>query len=226
MARRVQLLLTGLMVLFLCVDQSWGNFFSSLQFTRDSFMDFSSGSERTVEILTPKKTTKTVMKTIYTSSEKKPDKMLVVHRRLSVSGGLGGPFRIRRPTSTAHLRPRTTQVPITETVVTYKKERRVYRQRSSPSNKFLEVLNEIERAVANANASGIVYSAQTLTKQKALVERAVRSKNYKFARQVRLLCFITGVIRSRKSKESVDWRLRCNWASVYNKWFTTKTCQS
>lgn len=184
MARRVQLLLTGIMVLFLCVDQSWGNFFSSLQFTRDSFMDFSGGSERTVEILTPKKTTKTVMKTIYTSSEKKPDKMLVVHRRLSVSGGFGGPFRIRRPTSTAHPRPRTTQVPITETVVTYKKERRVYRQRSSPSNKFLEVLNEIERAVANANASGIVYSAQTLTKQKALVERAVRSKNYKFARQM------------------------------------------
>ena len=48
----------------LAAEQSSGSFFSSLQFTRDALMDFSRGSQRTVEIkLEPKKTTKMVNKT-------------------------------------------------------------------------------------------------------------------------------------------------------------------
>ena len=172
MARQVHILLASTAFLFLlCVDQSFGSFFSSLQFTRDSLMDFSRGSRRTVDILTPKKTTKNVLKTVVVTSEKKKasvgkDKILSVY--LASVPSL----------------PRTTQIPATETVVTYQRKRKVYRRRSSPSNKFLEVLNDIERAVANANASGIRYSERTLTKLKALVERAVRSKSYKYARQV------------------------------------------
>ena len=173
MAGQVHILLAGTALLFLlCVDQSFGSFFSSLQFTRDSLMDFSRGSRRTVDILTPKKTTKNVLKTVVVTSEKK---------KASVGKETWGTSY--RPVVKPGL-PRTTQIPATETVVTYQRKRKVYRQRSSPSNKFLEVLNDIERAVANANASGIRYSERTLTKLKALVERAVRSKSYKYARQV------------------------------------------
>ena len=183
MAGQVHILLAGTALLFLlCVDQSFGSFFSSLQFTRDSLMDFSRGSRRTVDILTPKKTTKNVLKTVVVTSEKKKasvgkDKILGVHLGKETWG------TSYRPVVKPGL-PRTTQIPATETVVTYQRKRKVYRQRSSPSNKFLEVLNDIERAVANANASGIRYSERTLTKLKALVERAVRSKSYKYARQV------------------------------------------
>ena len=48
----------------LAAEQSSGSFFSSLQFTRDALMDFSRGSQRTVEIkLEPKETTRMVNKT-------------------------------------------------------------------------------------------------------------------------------------------------------------------
>ena len=48
----------------LAAEQSSESFFSSLQFTRDTLMDFSRGSQRTLEIkLDPTKTTKMVNKT-------------------------------------------------------------------------------------------------------------------------------------------------------------------
>ena len=48
----------------LAAEQSSGSFFSSLQLTRDALMDFSRGSQRTVEIkLEPKETTRMVNKT-------------------------------------------------------------------------------------------------------------------------------------------------------------------
>ena len=170
------------LLLLLSSEESSGSFFSSLQFTRDSLMSFSRGSERTVQILTPKKTTKTVMKKVpgvrpkKTKKKTKVTKYSVIHK-----SGWGAGKRGPRTEP-----PPTKLVPVTETVVTYQNKRKVYRRRSSPSNKFLEAINDIERAVANAKASGIRFSARTLNKLKALVERAIRSKSYKYARQVRL----------------------------------------
>ena len=76
-------------------------------------------------------------------------------------------------------------IPFNETVVTNQTKREVYEPRPSPSNKFMKAMNDIERAQMNANASEVRYSDATLTKLKALVERALRSKSYKYARQVR-----------------------------------------
>ena len=154
-------------------------------------MGFSGGSQRTVDILTPKKTTKKVMKTVVVEPEK--EETTSVKKPMSVSeksGSWGSRDKLHhRHRPYIKYRLRTTQIPATETVVTYQTKRKVYRQRSSPSNKFLEVLNDIERAVANANASGIRYSDRTFAKQRALVERAVRSKSYKYARQVSHVIF-------------------------------------
>ncbi|XP_067023629.1 hemicentin-2-like [Acropora muricata] len=134
----------------LCAHLTYGNFFSSLRFTRESLMQFSRGTQRTVEILTPKKTiTMTVI-------------------------GLDGPR--------LELKERP-KIVMTETV-TYQKKRKIYRQRSSPSNKFLEILNVIERAVANANASGDENDAGTLSKLEDLVVKAVQSKRFHYGRQV------------------------------------------
>ena len=168
------------LLLLLSSKESSGSFFSSLQFTRDSLMSFSSGSERTVQILTPKKTTKTVMKKVPGVRPKKAKKKTKVTKYSVIhKSGWGAGAPRTEP-------PPTKLVPVTETVVTYQNKRKVYRRRSSPSNKFLEAINDIERAVANAKASGIRFSARTLNKLKALVERAIRSKSYKYARQVRL----------------------------------------
>lgn len=54
---------------------------------------------------------------------------------------------------------------------------------SSP-NKFLEAINEIERAVANARASRVHYSETVSTKMKGLLERAISSKSYNYVREV------------------------------------------
>ena len=168
----------------LCAHETFGNVFSSLHFTRQSLMQFSRGNERTVEILTPEKTTKTVIKTVTKSIKKtavipKRKTHFGIHR---VTMAIIPSFKHTRVDSTA--RPKTAKIPVTETVVTYQKKRKVYRQRSSPSNKFLEVLNVIERAVANANASGDENDAGTLSKLDELVVKAVRSKRFHYARQV------------------------------------------
>ena len=65
MGKRIFFACTLIVLLsLLAAEQSSGSFFSSLQFTRDALMDFSRGSQRTVEIkLEPKKTTKMVNKT-------------------------------------------------------------------------------------------------------------------------------------------------------------------
>ena len=169
------------LLLLLSSEESSGSFFSSLQFTRNSLMSFSRGSERTVQILTPKKTTKTVMKKVPGVRPKKKKTKVTKYSVIHKSGWGVGPKPAPRTEP-----PPTKLVPVTETVVTYQNKRKVYRRRSSPSNKFLEAINDIERAVANAKASGIRFSARTLNKLKAIVERAIRSKSYKYARQVRL----------------------------------------
>ena len=155
MEKRVILLLTETaLLLLLSAEKSSGNFFSSLQFTRDSLMDFSRGS---------KKTTKEVIHQNVTDTKKATKKAIHFLGR----SGFGGFGRTEGSTP-----------PPTKTVVTC--------QRSSPSNKFLEAINDIEKAVANAKASGrISYSNATFAKLKTLVERAIKSKSYKYARKVR-----------------------------------------
>ena len=75
-------------------------------------------------------------------------------------------------------------VPFNKTVVKNQTKHEVYRTRASPSNKFMKAINEIELAQTNANASDVKYSSAALAKLKVLVERAIRSKSYKYARQV------------------------------------------
>ena len=75
-------------------------------------------------------------------------------------------------------------VPFNKTVVENQTKREVYRPRTSPSNKFVKAINDIELAQTNAYASSVKYSSAALAKLKLVVERAIRSKNYKYARQV------------------------------------------
>ena len=189
----------------LCAHITFANVFSSLHFTRQSLMQFSRGNERTVEILTPEKAIKTITKPAVISKRKthfgiheKSMGIMPLFKHTGVDSTARpktGKFKLRgaemqvislykytRVYSTA--RPKTAKISVTETVVTYQKKRKVYRQRSSPSNKFLEILNVIERAVANANASGDENDAGTLSKLEALVVKAVRSKRFHYGRQV------------------------------------------
>ena len=170
------------LILSLSVDKSTGNFFSMLQFTRDSLMDFSRGSERVVDIPTPKETTRTVLKsTAVLSTAAGPIEIPKKPERKPEKSSGGGTLSFRVVSKSFGMRI-TFEDP--EPVITYENKRRVYPQRSSPSNKFLQIADDINRAAANANASGIRYSDRTFAKLKALVERAVRSKSYKYARQV------------------------------------------
>ena len=59
------------------------------------------------------------------------------------------------------------------------------KKRTSPSNKFLEALDQIERAVYEAQAAGnrYHYSSQRLSKIKANIKLAAEKRNYLFARQ-------------------------------------------
>ena len=54
--------------------------------------------------------------------------------------------------------PEATQRPVMHTVISYQKKRKTYTPRTSPSNKFLEAINGIERAVANVKATDMRYS--------------------------------------------------------------------
>ena len=76
-------------------------------------------------------------------------------------------------------------VPVKEKVIINQTKREVYKPRTSPSNKFMKAINDIELAEANANAVGVKYSYATLAKLKGLVEKAIRSKSYIYAREVR-----------------------------------------
>ena len=58
-------------------------------------------------------------------------------------------------------------------------------KRASPSNKFLEALDQIERAVYEAQAAGSRYhhSTHRLAKIKANIKLATQKRNYLFARK-------------------------------------------
>ena len=194
----------------LAAEQSSGSFFSSLQLTRDALMDFSRGSQRTVEIkLEPKETTRMVNKTYELvgsktkmtmfSSLKKVDESVM---KTAIPGfatipsdlikdSLDPSVRKDLPkkllTTMTHDRglKRVILVPVKEKVIIKQTKREVYKSRTSPSNKFMKAINDIELAEANANALGVKYSYSTLAKLKSLVEKAIQSKSYIYARQVK-----------------------------------------
>jgi len=179
------------LLLLMSLETSTGNqLFSSLQFTRDTLMGFSRGSERTVEILTPEKETKTLTFPRPTASKTKVK--LTFHKRVEMKRLGIEMTRVHVPVASKdsrhairpHPGPKATSRPVTETVIRYQKKRKTYRPRTSPSNKFLEAINGIERAVANARASGVRYSEATLAKLKRILVTAIRSKSYKYAREV------------------------------------------
>ena len=164
----LSLLATSAFVFLLAVGPCRASFLStSLQFTRDALMGFSHGSQRSVEILTPKKT-----KRIISPREQLLEK-LNGRKSFRESYSSGSTDELTIPTKN-----------ITREEITYTKESRTYRPRLSPSNKFLEAINDIERAVAKAKASGFRYRKETFNKLKGLLARAIRSKSYKYAREV------------------------------------------
>ena len=163
----LSLLATSAFVFLLAVGPGRGSLLStSLQFTRDALMGFSHGSQRSVEILTPKKT-----KRIVTPMEQ----LTEILDRLTKT-----PSRSSKPIPEFTIPTKN----ITREEITYTKESRTYKPRLSPSNKFLEAINDIERAVAKAKASGFRYRKETFNKLKGLLARAIRSKSYKYAREV------------------------------------------
>ena len=198
---------TVLLSLF-SAKQSSGNFFSSLQFTRDALMDFSRGSQRTVDItLEPKKMIKVVNKT-YIFREANSGSKLVMELKAnnktlrpeafstipsedikhwfdpSMRKDLPKQLLIASEVSKDGTEEPLILIPFNKTVVENQTKREVYRPRTSPSNKFVKAINDIELAQTNAYASSVKYSSAALAKLKLVVERAIRSKNYKYARQV------------------------------------------
>ena len=194
----------------LAAEQSSGSFFSSLQLTRDALMDFWRGCQRTVEIkLEPKETTRMVNKTYELvgsttkmtmfSSLKKVDESVM---KTAIPGFATIPSDLFKDSLDPSVRkdlPKkllTTMtrdrglkqvilVPVKEKVIIKQTKREVYKSRTSPSNKFMRAIKDIELAEVNANALGIKYSSSTLEKLKGLVEKAIQSKSYIYARQVR-----------------------------------------
>ena len=194
----------------LAAEQSSGSFFSSLQLTRDALMDFSRGSQRTVEIkLEPKETTRMVNKTYELvgstakktmfSSLKKVDESVM---KTAIPGFATIPSDLIKDSLDPSVRKdlpkkllmtmthdkglkQVILVPVKEKVIIKQTKREVYKSRTSPSNKFMRAIKDIELAEVNANALGIKYSSSTLEKLKGLVEKAIQSKSYIYARQVR-----------------------------------------
>ena len=197
----------------LSAKQSSGSFLSSLQFTRDALMDFSRGSQRTVDItLTSKTTTKTVNKT-YKMTFSRPNRYSSKYKLVEVKGinkktsndtkepdlfSTVSSERIKHllDSSIPSMRKMKDNLPkqilleplvimpLNETVIVNQTKREEYKPRTSPSNKFMKAIGDIELAEANANALGVKYSNATLAKLKSLVEKAIQSKSFIYARQV------------------------------------------
>jgi len=194
----------------LSAKQASGSFLSSLQLTRDALMDFSRGSQRTVDItLESKKTTRMVNKTYELIVDpaksigvtlKKVDESVMKTASPAFStvpsdtikDSLDPSIRKDLPKDllyTFSVKSGVTDpiilVPVKEKVIIKQTKREVYKSRTSPSNKFMKAIYDIELAEANANALGVKYSYSTLAKLKSLVEKAIQSKSYIYARQVR-----------------------------------------
>ena len=197
----------------LAAEQSSGSFFSSLQFTRDALMDFSRGSQRTVDInlesknttrmvnktyvliesqangigetsLSVKKVDESVMKTTTNAFTTIPSDKIKDSLDPSMRKDLPKDLLMTFSDKSGVLEP-IILVPVKEKVIINQTKREVYKSRTSPSNKFMKAINDIELAEANANALGVKYGNATLAKLKSLVEKAIQSKSFIYARQVR-----------------------------------------
>ena len=211
MEKRIFFAWTLIVLLSLLVaEQSSGSFFSSLQFTRDALMDFSRGSQRTVDInLESKNTTRMVNKTYVliesqangigetSLSVKKVDESVMKTTTNAfttipsdkIKDSLDPSMRKDLPKDLLMTFSDKSEpiilVPVKEKVIINQTKREVYKSRTSPSNKFMKAINDIELAEANANALGVKYGNATLAKLKSLVEKAIQSKSFIYARQVR-----------------------------------------
>ena len=211
MEKRIFFAWTLIVLLSLLVaEQSSGSFFSSLQFTRDALMDFSRGSQRTVDInLESKNTTRMVNKTYVliesqangigetSLSVKKVDESVMKTTTNAfttipsdkIKDSLDPSMRKDLPKDLLMTFSDKSEpiilVPVKEKVMINQTKREVYKSRTSPSNKFMKAINDIELAEANANALGVKYGNATLAKLKSLVEKAIQSKSFIYARQVR-----------------------------------------
>ena len=138
---------------------------SSLDFARDSLMRFSAGSTKELELLTPVQP-QLVIGTVKPAPAPAGKKGTHVERKVIPRKG--------QSVSPVHPGARTLDV---------KRQRKVYRPRASPSNKFLEALNEIERAVANAGAD-TTSSRRQVSAQKLqhLIKKATDHRSYRYAR--------------------------------------------
>ena len=214
----------------LSAKQASGSFLSSLQFTRDALMDFSRGSQRTVDItLEPKKTTRMVNKTyalvarlsrqnsIVEASLNKVDESVMKTATLrfstipsdTIKDALDPSMRKDLPkdllmtvSDKSGVPEQIILVPVKEKVIIKQTKREVYKSRTSPSNKFMKAINDIELAEANANALGVKYSYSTLAKLKSLVEKAIQSKSYIYAREVRYCEYLFAYRLTRKQRKA------------------------
>ena len=206
-------LVVTVLLSLLVAEKSSGSFFSSLQFTRDALLDFSRGSQRTVDInlesknttrmvnktyvliesqangigetsLSVKKVDESVMKTTTNAFTTIPSDKIKDSLDPSMRKDLPKDLLMTFSDKSGVLEP-IILVPVKEKVIINQTKREVYKSRTSPSNKFMKAINDIELAEANANALGVKYSYATLAKLKALVEKAIRSKSYIYAREVR-----------------------------------------
>ncbi|XP_022793661.1 von Willebrand factor A domain-containing protein 7-like [Stylophora pistillata] len=173
--------------LSMAIRTSRGSLFTSLQFTRDTLMTamgYSQGPKLSASKFALKKTAQSSGGKLARKKNKGSgtfDSITGITHSLAIIDA-----SIMRPDSGDHEKvlegpdfqilanpnPLPTQKTFSASVPT------------SPSNKFLEAINEIERAVANARASGVRYSETVFTKLKDLLERAIRSKSYKYGREV------------------------------------------
>ncbi|XP_031568684.1 von Willebrand factor A domain-containing protein 7-like isoform X4 [Actinia tenebrosa] len=165
--------------------------FDLMNFARDTVMEYSSGTERTVNILQPQlKVVNPPVNPYKRRNKKKSRRRRPVdgHGGVVGAGGGGGgflsmrkhrrKFRFRRPPS-GYRRNRKPQ-----TKLTFITRTKTYRRRSKPSNKFLEAMATIERAVAEAEVarSRIRYSDQKLQDMKKTIKLAVQKRMFQFAR--------------------------------------------
>ncbi|PFX21152.1 von Willebrand factor A domain-containing protein 7 [Stylophora pistillata] len=154
-------------------------------------MGFSHGSERKVEILTAKRTKKIISPF---------EQWREIIKNLGMNKGPRDPKKLVTV-------PTFPKKAITREEISYEKESKTYRPRISPSNRFLEAINDIERAVAKAKASGFRYRKGSFNKLKGLLARAIRGKSYKYAREVLgrimyLLSTKSSALRRRKRSTS------------------------
>ncbi|EDO33717.1 predicted protein [Nematostella vectensis] len=166
--------------------------FSSMASVRSDLMAFSRGSTRTVTVTRPelKKVTPVVHPVRPKVTSTSDRKLKVVTMIFPMVVGPVGPKGSRgRPGGGGGWgsRPRPRPPPAPKTKLVYVNQKKTFPSRTTPSNKFLEALNTIERAIAEANAAaksgvGLHYSAAKLTAIRDKIKLAVDKRGFPVGR--------------------------------------------